>query len=58
MIANNFYWGIWALTILNPNDVTNETVFNYEYANIRTRLHKHLVALWGSELELDTLKPK
>lgn len=56
MIVNNFYWGIWALTILNPDDVTNEQVFNYEYANIRIIIYKHLVALWGKELELESYK--
>ena len=36
LLLNNFYWCIWALTMLQDSDVCREDVFNYEFAKICT----------------------
>lgn len=35
MILNNFMWGVWSIMTLAESDVTNESVFNYFFAEKR-----------------------
>ena len=41
ILLNNWCWGIWALKMLKPADVTSETVFNYDFADLRVQLYLH-----------------
>jgi hypothetical protein len=47
VLLNNFFWGIWALKMLSPTDVTNENVFNYEFANCRVQMFRHAKKTWN-----------
>jgi len=40
MILNNFFWGVWALMLLQDSDITSEKVFNYTFAEGRAMLIK------------------
>ena len=34
-LLNNFFWGVWALALLNPDTCTNEAIFNFDFAQMR-----------------------
>ena len=34
-VLNNFFWGVWALALLNEETCVKEGIFNYEFALCR-----------------------
>ena len=37
----NVCWGVWALTLLKPEDYSNPNLFNWDYCNARLEMfHK------------------
>ena len=35
---DNMVWGVWALLILEPAEITKEGIFNFDYAETRVKM--------------------
>ena len=34
-LLNNFFWGVWSLALLKPEDCAEKGIFNYDFAHFR-----------------------
>jgi len=34
-LLNNFFWGVWALSLLSEDQFLNSGIFNYDFAHSR-----------------------
>ena len=39
-LVNNFYWGVWALVMLQDQDVCSDNVYHYQFATSRVIMYK------------------
>ena len=41
-ILNNLFWGVWALSLLKPEDCTEAGIFNYDFAKSRVEMNEKI----------------
>ena len=41
-ILNNLFWGVWALSLLKPEDCTEPGIFNYDFAMSRVEMNQKI----------------
>ena len=37
-LANNVFWGVWALNLLKPEEYSNSNIFNWDFCNARIEM--------------------
>ena len=37
---NNFFWGVWCLQLLKPDEYAKDGIFNYDFAKSRVEMYK------------------
>ena len=47
LLYNNAMWAIWALRILKEENIGNDKCFNFDFADARTHMFKHVKSLYG-----------
>ncbi len=47
MLVNNYFWAIWAFTILKDENEGSRSAFNFDFADARIHMFKHVKELYG-----------
>lgn len=48
-LLNNFFWGVWALALLSPQNCAGEKLFNYDFTAARLEMFAAILELQQSE---------
>ena len=46
LISNNYFWAIWSLRMLKEERMGDATVFNFDFAQCRVDMYKHVKDLY------------
>jgi len=46
-LLSSFYWAVWSFKILSKDQVCNDSVFNYDYANTHIKLFSKMRKEWS-----------
>ena len=49
LLLNNYFWAVWALKMLKPDRLSDEKVFNYDFADARIQMYNHVKMLYFNE---------
>ena len=53
LLLNNYFWGIWSLTILKKENIGNPNVFNFDFASARIAMYNHVKDLYAGLIKLE-----
>jgi len=42
-LINNFFWGVWALSLLTPDIYAKDGIFNYDFASARVGMYQKIL---------------
>jgi thiamine kinase-like enzyme len=48
-LLNNFFWGVWALQLLNEDEVLKPGIFNFDFAEARCEMQERFLKIVKEE---------